>query len=103
MEKELARNRALVGIEAVEGQGVSITIDDSIELHLNNQLSDFETNSKIVHNTDIIELLYQLNLAGAEAISVNGVRIMSNSEVACAYSFIVINDVKLTAPFHIDA
>ncbi|NLM35415.1 MAG: DUF881 domain-containing protein [Clostridiales bacterium] len=103
MEKELARNRALVGIEAVEGQGVSITIDDSIELHLNNQLSDFETNSKIVHNTDIIELLYQLNLAGAEAISVNGMRIMSNSEVACAGPFIVINDVKLTAPFHIDA
>lgn len=103
MKEELARNEALVGIEAVEGSGVSITVNDSIELGLNNRLSQFESNSKIVHNTDIIELLYQLNLAGAEAISVNGMRVMSNSEIVCAGPFIVINDVKLTAPFHIDA
>jgi|BioPla2DNA2_1021312.scaffolds.fasta_scaffold00558_9 uncharacterized protein YlxW (UPF0749 family) len=103
MKEELARNERLIGIEAVEGKGVSITIDDSMELHLNNQLSDMEINSRIVHNTDIIELLYQLNIAGAEAISVNGMRIMSNSEVVCEGPFILINDVKLTAPFYIDA
>ncbi|NLZ47334.1 MAG: DUF881 domain-containing protein [Clostridiales bacterium] len=102
MKEELARNEALIGLEAVEGQGVSITIDDSSEIDLNNQLSDYESNNKIVHNTDIIELIYELNLAGAEAISVNGMRIMSNSEVACAGPFILINDVKLTAPFYID-
>lgn len=103
MKEELARNEALVGIEAVEGPGVSITLADSVEVNLNNQLSDLESNSRIVHNTDIIELLQQLNLAGAEAVSVNGMRIMSNSEIFCAGPFIIINDVKLTAPFHIDA
>ena len=56
-----------------------------------------------MHAEDILSILNELNVAGAEAIAINGQRIVSTSAVRCAGSVVNVNDVKIAAPFVITA
>ena len=57
----------------------------------------------IVHYNDIIALTNELKNAGAEAISVNGQRIVSQTAITCIGNVIKINDEKVSSPFVIKA
>ena len=48
-------------------------------------------------------VINELKAAGAEAVSVNGQRITSNTEIRCVGPVIQINGIRLTAPFKISA
>ena len=47
---------------------------------------------------DILRLVNDLKIAGAEAISINGQRLLSNSEINCAGHTIRINNQFLLSP-----
>ena len=57
----------------------------------------------IVHDGDILQIINALRNAGAEAISVNGQRIVNNSSVTCIGNVIKINGEKVGTPFVINA
>ena len=57
----------------------------------------------MVHDYDLIFVVNELFNAGAEAISINGVRIVSTSGITCAGNIIKINDEKVGTPFKIKA
>ena len=63
----------------------------------------YDPNVFVIHDSDILLVINELRAAGAEAISVNGQRITSLSEVRCAGPVIQINGIRLTAPFKISA
>jgi uncharacterized protein YlxW (UPF0749 family) len=100
ISSELAENNMILGKVAVEGEGVVIALSDADSSLFTNT---FEDQFRLVHNTDIIQVLNDLKNGGAEAISINELRIVGNSEVYCSGPFLQINDVKIAAPFTIKA
>jgi uncharacterized protein YlxW (UPF0749 family) len=68
-----------------------------------NEDYDLDLMERIVHDVDIVVLLNDLKAAGAEAIEVNGKRIINISEVVCAGPLIRVNGEVIPAPFVIIA
>ena len=57
----------------------------------------------LIHDTDLRALVNELNAAGAEAISINGQRIISSTAIRCVGPVIQVNGIKVAAPFSIKA
>lgn len=86
------------GLTAVQGAGVAITLGDSPTVPPNKNPNDY-----IIHDTDIRLLVNALWLAGAEAISVNGQRLVSSSAIRCAGNTVLVNSTRLATPYVIRA
>lgn len=99
LKQELAKALQDACLTNVRGSGLTVTMEDS--------LADFgsgiDLNNYLVHDEDISKVVNELKSAGAEAISVNGQRIISISEIRCAGTTIFINGVRIGAPFVIKA
>jgi uncharacterized protein YlxW (UPF0749 family) len=100
IDKELADNNMILGKVPVQGQGVLIVLNDADSKYFNNTIDD---QFRLVHNTDIIQVLNDLKNAGAEAVSINNQRIVDSSEIYCSGPFLRVNSVKIAAPFTINA
>ena len=96
LEQELLQARILAGETDVKGDGVIVTITDR------------DDTEKIVAN-DLIGLVNELKLAGAEAISINDQRIVNMSDIVDIYisdgsQFIFVNkEERLVSPYVIKA
>ncbi len=91
MKNELERARIIAGLVDVEGPGLTILLDDLKFLeHYNYNIIDY---------TDLLELVNELNAAGAESISINEQRVISTTEIRQAGLHININTVKFAPPF----
>lgn len=86
------------GFTDIRGPGIMMRVSDSTSEDDNLDIMD-----KIVHDVDITILLNDLKSAGAEAIDVNGKRIVNISEVVCAGPVLKINGEAVPAPFVIRA
>ena len=75
-----------------------MTVSDSI-----NASSDVYNSTFVVHDTTLMQLVNDLKLAGAEAISVNDERIVAMTEFFCVGPAVKVNGTKLFAPFTIKA
>lgn len=95
MKKELEKVRMNAGLIAGTGQGVVITLDDS---NLPKQPGE-DPSLFLIHDEDILKVVNELFASGAEAVSVNGQRIITNSEIRCVGPTIIINSIKLAPPF----
>lgn len=96
LDKELAQAQAIVGLTDVKGNGVIITYTE-----------DINTESGKIRDSDLIELVNELKLAGAEAISINDQRITNMSEIINididGKKFILVNKKRVTSPYTIKA
>ncbi len=97
--KESKNQMVLTGLTAVTGPGIIVTLNDS-----KNTLEKGENPANgIVHNEDLLKVVNELNAASAEAISINGNRLISTSEISCAGPTILINKNRVAPPFEIIA
>lgn len=84
---------------SVAGPGVILTVDDgNRELFLGEDI-----NNVLVHDEDIFIIINELKRAGAEAISVNGQRILHDTSISCSGYTVRINGVTYARPFEIQA
>ena len=97
LEKELSELNRLIGYTDVTGKGLIITLEDS-ENNSNNYSSD-----SIIHDIDLVEIANELFNAGAEAVSINGQRIISTTAINCNGNVVKINNQKIAVPFVIKA
>mgnify|MGYP000951926094 FL=1 len=86
------------GFTHVRGPGIMLSVSDSIS-----EDPELGLMERIVHDVDIVVLLNDLKAAGAEAIEINGQRIINISEVVCAGPLIRVNGYVIPAPFVIIA
>ena len=102
-EEQITLNNNLLGITDVEGKGIEIIVKDnsSITSETRGVLDDIS--NYIVHDNDLRNIVNELKNAGAEAISINGQRIVSTTAITCIGNVIKINDEKVTSPFVIKA
>jgi uncharacterized protein YlxW (UPF0749 family) len=95
---QLEAARMMAGVVPVEGPGVVVTMQDS-----QNAASSDDVTNYIVHEQDVRLVVNELRAAGAEAISINGQRLVSNSSIRCVGPTIIVNGIKSAAPFVITA
>jgi len=99
LEKENEQLKIISGFVDLEGPGIIIKLSDS-----ERELYEWEDpNNVIVHDSDVLNIINDLKTAGAEAISINGQRLMSISEIICAGATITINNHTYGQPFIIKA
>lgn len=99
LTEQINQMAALSGLKDVKGEGVIVTVDDS-DMAITDNIS---TESMLIHDTDLRAIVNELNAAGAEAISINGQRIIASTAIRCVGPVIQINGVKVAAPFSIKA
>lgn len=99
LQDELQNASMAAGMLEVEGPGIIIKLDDSPRALKTGD----NPNEAIVHDLDLLIVVNDLKASGAEAISVNGERIISMSEIRCAGTLILVNWIKLAPPFEIKA
>ena len=101
LENEIKNYNKVLGMSEVTGNGITITINDNQDIALSNWLAD--PNLLIVHDADLISVVNELKNAGAEAISINGERLINTTSITCAGNVAQINGEKVGAPFIIKA
>ena len=93
LEKELAQLNMLVGKTNVIGEGILITLSDGDE-----------DTYKTINAYDLMHLVNELRLAGAEAISINDERIVQTTDIVDVNnSFVVISGQRVVSPYTIKA
>ena len=100
-QEELKKNNTLLGLTNVSGSGIVIELEDG---KLDNAILTIDNpNSVLIHNDDLISLLNELRNAGAEAVEINGQRVINSSAITCEGNIIKINGEKIGSPFTIKA
>ena len=100
LKSELEMVKMTAGLTRVEGPGVVILVTDGTR-ELN---ADENPNNLLVHDLDIRAMVDDLRNAGAEAIAINGQRVVFNkSQIVCTGPTIKINDQVFAPPYVIEA
>ncbi|MGO0062060.1 DUF881 domain-containing protein [Brevibacillus fluminis] len=95
---QLEAARMMAGVVPVQGPGLVVTMKDNQNAASSRDISNF-----IVHEQDVRLVVNELRAAGAEAISINGQRLVANSAIRCVGPTIIVNGIKSAAPFVITA
>lgn len=98
MQEELKQISIAAGTENLKGEGIVIVLTDGTKT-----LEPELRQDSLVHDSDVLTVVNELKAAGAEAISVNGQRIISTSAIRCVGPVIQVNYQKVAAPFTIKA
>ncbi|RIV28218.1 DUF881 domain-containing protein [Alicyclobacillaceae bacterium I2511] len=96
LQQALQDERILAGMTPVEGPGVTVTLMDGIATGPN-------VEKYLTHDWDVRSVINELFTAGAEAISINGYRVVATSGIYCTGPVVKINDHRIGAPFTIAA
>lgn len=99
MKQELDVLSLLAGTKDIKGEGIVITLNDGVKTPNSTEINS----DTLVHDSDVLTVVNELKAAGAEAISVNGQRIISTSAIRCVGPVIQVNYQKVAAPFEIKA
>jgi uncharacterized protein YlxW (UPF0749 family) len=87
--------KAQAGLQRLNGPGVIVKLDDS---HIS-QASD----ESIIHAADLRDIVNLLWFSGAEGVAINNQRIVSSTAIDCIVNTILINNVRISTPFQIEA
>jgi uncharacterized protein YlxW (UPF0749 family) len=96
----LAAERVGAGAVALEGPGVIATFNDSTDAAVP---ANEDPANYILHDYNLRDVLNTLWAAGAEAISMNGERIMATTSVYCVGPVIITNATRLSPPYEVHA
>ena len=89
LDQELEQTNLLLGKTDVVGNGVIVTLTDN--------------DAQTISADDLLVLVNELRLAGAEAISINDKRIVNMSEIVAVGDSILVNTERVTSPYVVKA
>lgn len=91
LEKELEQSKMLLGSTDITGEGIEVTL--------------YDTNDSYITAGDLVELVNELKFAGAEAISINDIRVINMTDIVdIADRFILIKPrQRLSSPYVVKA
>jgi uncharacterized protein YlxW (UPF0749 family) len=95
----LATMRERMGLVAAEGPGLVVTLDDSSD----RQSPSGNLNDLVIHSQDVQAVANGLWAAGAEALAVNGQRVVPTSAILCVGNTLLINGTVHSPPFRFTA
>ncbi len=95
----LTEMRARMGLVAAEGPGLVVTLDDSSE----EESPSGNLNDLVIHSQDVQAVANGLWAAGAEALAVNGQRVVPTSAMLCVGNTLLVNGTVHSPPFRFTA
>jgi uncharacterized protein YlxW (UPF0749 family) len=96
VNQQLQDSKIALGLLPVKGPGVELVVGDS-SMKVGDTLVGEDP--LVVHDFDLLRIANELWAAGAEAVSVNGQRIVAGSAIMCAGRLIEVNRVTIPSPF----
>ena len=91
---------ALAGYAPLSGEGVVVILSDRKVLSFKGKTG---TTPGLVHDYDVLTVVNELRSAGAEGISVGGVRLTNQSGIRCVGPQILVGKVPIAIPVRIEA
>ncbi len=93
------------GLEAGAGPGVTVTLADASEDVADQVIEDGEINPNrlVVHQQDIQAVVNAMWLGGAEAVTLQGQRIVSTTGIQCKGNAVLIQGVPYPQPYVVSA
>jgi uncharacterized protein YlxW (UPF0749 family) len=99
--RKIAELKDPAGLEPRSGPGVTITLSDAPEDVINSSTGNL--NLLVVHQQDIQAVANALWAGGAEAMTIQGQRVVSTTGIRCVGNSVVLNDVPYAPPYRISA
>jgi len=89
------------GLAPVRGPGLTVTLSDAPDAVIESAETDI--NNLVVHQQDIQAVVNALWAGGAEAMTVQGQRVVSTTGIRCVGNTVVLHDVPYAPPYVISA
>lgn len=86
------------GLVDITGPGVTVILTDSAAANTTGDEADY-----LIHDNDLLSVVNELRSAGAEAISLNGERLLATSEIRCTGAVVTVNGRRYASPYVIFA
>jgi uncharacterized protein YlxW (UPF0749 family) len=106
IDPDLARRLAWlskhVGTTSVSGPGMTVTLQDAPKKVLEDN-PDIDADWLVIHQQDIQAVVNALWAGGADAISIQGHRIISTTGIKCVGNSVVLHGVPYLPPYRITA
>jgi len=93
--------RGPVGLDPVTGPGMTVTLDDAPSGVIAS--ADTNPNNLVVHQQDIQAVANALWAGGAEAMTIQGQRVIATTGIKCVGNTVVLHDVPYSPPYVISA
>ncbi|WP_232506085.1 DUF881 domain-containing protein [Microlunatus flavus] len=100
LSSQLQTQEQEAGLTAVTGPAVSVTLDDAPS---SVQLSGVDADLLVVHQQDIQTVVNALWSGGAEAMTIQGQRVISTTGIKCVGNTVVLHGVPYAPPYVISA
>lgn len=99
-ELQIKNNKKILGLTEIKGQGIIITLDENRDV---NEEEVLNISGYLVHEEDLLYIVNELFNSGADAISINGQRIVNTTSILCDGNIIRINGAMVGVPITIKA
>ena len=103
IEEQITENNNLLGLTDVTGPGIEITLKDDPNATMESIGVFGDISEHIIHDADLRVIINELKNSGAEAISINGERLVNSTAITCIGNVIKVNDERISSPFTIKA
>ncbi len=102
-QAEARQAESPAGLRAISGPGLTITLDDAPDAVQDATLDPDEVDKLVVHQQDIQAVVNALWSGGAEAMTIQGQRVVSTTGIRCVGNTVVLHDVPYAPPYVIRA
>ena len=89
------------GLEEASGPAITVTLDDAPQDVI--ESSDQDANLLVVHQQDIQAVANALWAGGAEAMTIQGQRVISTTGIKCVGNTVVLHGIPYSPPYVITA
>lgn len=89
-----------MGLTTMRGPGLRVTLTDAPDA---GEDPDIDANIKVVHQQDIQAYVNALWAGGAEAVSLQGQRLMATTGIVCVGNVVILDGVPYSPPYVIEA
>jgi len=106
LQKELETLRLYAGLVPVAGSGITVVVDDNnagAQAAQKSSPATYRPEDYIIHDKNVLYLVNDLKNAGAEAIAINGLRLVTTSHIRCVGTVILVNSTRIAPPYEIQA
>jgi uncharacterized protein YlxW (UPF0749 family) len=104
LKRAVTTLRGPAGLEPVHGPGVTITLNDAPRSVQDSvDTTQVPISDLLVHQQDIQAVANALWAGGAEAMTIQGQRVVSTTGIKCVGNSVVLHDVPYAPPYYISA
>lgn len=106
LQREVAKLRVPAGFSPVEGPGLTVVLDDAPKDEIDRAADgegEVTVDELVVHQQDIQAVVNALWAGGAEAMTIQGQRVISTTGIKCVGNTVVLHGVPYSPPYRIAA